>query len=76
MRDRMPKKDFAGPHGNDYPIPDENHGRLALSGASHAENVGNISPSEEEGIKRKVHDKYPSIGQRVMRGSKMRKGKM
>lgn len=42
-----------------YPIPDEAHARNALArGAQHA------SPSELATIKRKVHAKYPGIGQK------------
>jgi len=69
-RHQLPKKQFAGPHGDDYPIPDKGHGRAALTGASHAANVGNITPAEERSIKAKVHAKFPSIGQRAMRGMK------
>ena len=56
LRQKMPKKEFAGP-GTSYPIPDKNHARLAISGASRAANVGNISPSEEASIKAKARAK-------------------
>jgi hypothetical protein len=49
-RDRMPKKEFAGP-GKSFPIGDQTHARLAISGATRSEHAGNISMSEEEKIK-------------------------
>ena len=74
-RDRhaLPKKDFAGP-GESYPIPDEEHGRKAVQLAPRGVKAGNISPSEASAIKAKVHAKFPSIGQRILRGAKS-KGK-
>lgn len=33
-----------------YPMPDKKHARLAKSGASHAEHVGNISASQRAKI--------------------------
>ena len=44
-RDAIPAAKFAGPD-RAFPIPDKNHARAALSGASHALHVGNISPHE------------------------------
>lgn len=49
-RDKMPKKDFAGP-GKSFPISDPTHARMAISGATRSEHAGNISMSEEEKIK-------------------------
>ena len=49
-RDRMPKKEFAGP-GKSFPVNDANHARMAISGATRSEHAGNISSSEEEKIK-------------------------
>lgn len=50
------KGPFAGPHGT-YPIPDASHARAALSGASHAANVGNISRRTEKLIDAKARRK-------------------
>ena len=55
-RDKMPKKDFAGP-GTSFPIGDQTHARLAISGATRSEHAGNISQSEEESIKAKARAK-------------------
>ena len=57
QRNNMPQKEFALPGGR-YPINDPNHARAALSMAHYA------SPLEQQLIKRKVHAKYPSIGQK------------
>lgn len=55
-RSKMSSDEFAG-KGHTYPINDKNHARLAISGASHAEHVGNISKSEEERIDAKAEEK-------------------
>lgn len=47
------KGPFAGP-GKTYPIPDASHARAALSGASHAKNVGNISAGVKASIDAKA----------------------
>jgi hypothetical protein len=44
-RNAIPAGKFAGPNRT-YPIPDKSHARAALSGASHALHVGNISAHE------------------------------
>jgi hypothetical protein len=54
-RKELPQDEFALPGGR-YPIPDESHGRAALSMAHYA------SPAEQAQIKRKVHEKFPDIG--------------
>lgn len=58
-RDNLDSSQFAGP-GRTYPIPDKGHARAAITDASHAEHVGNISKSTEERIdakaKAKLHD--------------------
>lgn len=54
-RKELPGGEFALP-GRRYPIPDENHGRAALSMAHYA------SPSEQRTIRAKVHRKFPGIG--------------
>ncbi len=56
-REEIPGGDFALP-GRRYPIHDENHARAALSMAHYA------SPAEQAEIKRKVHARYPGIGQK------------
>lgn len=54
-RREIPSVDFALPGGR-YPIENVTHARNALArGAQHA------SPAELAAIKRKVHEKYPSI---------------
>ena len=65
-RKSLPKSEFALPGkgaGSDgkgsgsYPIPDKAHARNALArGAQHA------SPAELATIKRRVRERYPSIG--------------
>lgn len=57
MRRRMPKQDFAGPHGS-YPIEDKNHARMALAMAS-----AHASPAEAARIRAAVRRKFPSIKQ-------------
>ena len=52
---------FAGP-GHTYPIPDASHARAALSGASHAEHVGNISAAERKSIDAKARRKLGETG--------------
>lgn len=65
MRRALKPSQFALPGGR-FPINDESHGRAALS-MEH-----NVSPSEQETIKRKVAAKFPEIkqsaGKRMMRG--------
>ena len=48
-----PKGKRAGASGA-YPMPDKKHARLAKSGASHAEHVGNISKATEAKIDAKA----------------------
>lgn len=55
-RARMPKSSFAGP-GRSFPINDPLHARLAISGATRAQNAGNISTSTAASIKAKARDK-------------------
>ena len=59
-RDRMPSKDFAGggPKGSKgFPMPDKEHARLAIGGATRSERAGNISPSKANSIKAKARKK-------------------
>lgn len=67
-RQEMPRGDFAlpgrgaGPKGagaGSYPIPDESHARNALSRVS-----ANGSSAEKAAVRRKVHEKYPGIGEK------------
>lgn len=64
-RQDLPRSDFAlpgkgkGPKGagsGSYPIPDRNHAKAALSRAT------NASPSDQATIRRKVHEKFPTLG--------------
>ncbi len=59
-RDALPKKDFAGggPKGKQgFPMPDKEHARLAISGATRSERAGNISASTEARVKSKARAK-------------------
>lgn len=60
-RRKMPKREFAGP-GTSFPIPDKEHARLAISGATRSERAGNISESEETHIKSKARAKLGEGG--------------
>jgi len=53
-RKELPEQEFAG-EGRSYPIPDESHGRAALS------MLHNAPPAEQAKIKAKVHRKFPGI---------------
>ena len=46
----------AGPNGS-FPIGDPKHARLAIGGATHSYNAGNISKSTEESIQSKARAK-------------------
>jgi hypothetical protein len=54
QRNRLPAKEFAGPNRS-YPVNDRAHARLAKSGASRAEHVGNISKATEAKIDAKAN---------------------
>lgn len=56
-RNSLATGSFALP-GRRYPINDANHARNALARAAQ-----NASPAEQAAIRRKVHAKFPSIGQ-------------
>lgn len=58
-RNNLPKSKFAGP-GRSFPIQDANHARAAISGASRAQNVGNISAKTADAIKAKARAKLDS----------------
>jgi hypothetical protein len=53
----LPKGEFAGP-GRSYPINDPDHARAALSRVSE---YGD--PELKARVRRKVHEKFPDIGQ-------------
>jgi hypothetical protein len=57
-RAALPKKDFAGggrKGSKGFPMPDKEHARLAISGATRSEHAGNISAGKAEQIKAKAH---------------------
>ena len=74
-RQEMPKSDFAlpgkgeGPKGagaGSYPIPDASHARNALA------RVAQHGTSEEQAeVRRKVHEKYPGIGEKKKRAARI-----
>jgi len=55
-REKMPPSEFAGA-GRSFTIPDPEHARLAISGATRSERAGNISPREEAAIKERARAK-------------------
>jgi hypothetical protein len=55
-RKKLPARTFAGPKRS-FPIPDKEHARLAISGATRSERAGNISAGEEAHIKAKARKK-------------------
>ena len=61
-RSRMPAKEFAQPEKKGFPMNDENHARLAISGATRSEHAGNISASEAERIKSEARAKLAHWG--------------
>lgn len=54
-RNALPKSDFGLPASRGYPMPDQNHARVALSRASQAVNAGRMSKSTEEKIDSKAN---------------------
>lgn len=56
-RKAIASKNFALP-GRRYPVHDENHARNALARVAQ---YG--TPSEQATVRRKVHEKYPGIGE-------------
>jgi hypothetical protein len=67
-RHQLPKSKFAipekAPDSGSYPVDTKARARAALSYGAR-----NASPDELSRIKAKVHREYPSIAQKVMRGS-------
>lgn len=64
-RKSLPKKDFGIPGKRAYPMPDKEHAKLAKSGASRAEHLGNISKAQEKKIDAKAN--------RIIKGKKGKK---
>jgi len=62
-RKALPKKDFGLPGKKAYPMPDKEHARLAKSGASRAERIGNITKAQQNKIDAKADKKLkkPSV---------------
>ena len=54
-RKNLPKKDFGLPGKRAYPMPDKEHARLAKSGASRAERIGNITSAQKKKIDAKAN---------------------
>lgn len=76
QRNKLPSSDFAlpgrgeGPKGKgagSYPIPDASHARNALARVSQ-----HGSPEEQAEVRRKVHEKFPGIGESHKDGSRKR----
>lgn len=55
-RKGMPKSSFAGP-GKSFPVNDDTHARMAISGATRSYNAGNIGKGTEEAVKAKARAK-------------------
>lgn len=58
-RRALPKKSFAVPEREAYPINDASHARNALSRVA-----GNGTPTEKAKVRAAVKKKYPSIGKK------------
>ena len=61
-RNALPTSVFAMPKKRKFPMPDPEHARLAISGATRSENAGNISQSEADAIKAKARAKLKGNG--------------
>jgi len=55
-RKALPATAFAGPKRS-FPIPDQTHARLAISGATRSQHAGNISAGQAAQIKAKARAK-------------------
>jgi len=53
-RNELAVSTFGLPKTRQYPMPDKKHARLAKSGASRAEHVGNITAAEKRQIDAKA----------------------
>lgn len=56
-RKQLRSKVFGLPAQRRFPMPDDNHARSALSGASRAVHAGTISPAQKAQIDAKAHSK-------------------
>lgn len=56
-RNALSARVFGLPKTREYPMPDKKHARLAKSGASRAERVGNITAAQKAQIDRKADRK-------------------
>ena len=61
-RNHLPKTSFGLPGKKAFPMPDKLHARLAKSGASRAEHVGNITKAQEKIIDAKADRKLGKKG--------------
>lgn len=68
-RDKIASKNFAGPNRS-YPDENISHARNALSRVSQ-----NGSPAVKAEVRAKVHEKYPSIGNKLGMADVGRKAK-
>jgi len=55
-RGKLSNSQFAGPNRS-FPVNDPTHARLAISGATRAQNAGNISAGQAAAIKAKARAK-------------------
>ena len=69
QRDKMPKKEFAGP-GKSFPIENKSHARNAISGAARSENAGKLSSASKAKIDTKA-DKI--LGESTAKGKGVQK---
>jgi len=60
QRKRMKGSDFAL-SGHRFPINDETHARLAISGASRAEHAGNITEAQRQRIVAKARKRLGAL---------------
>lgn len=54
-RKKLPKKDFSGPGGDSYPIPDASHAGNAKARATQMNNEGKLSDSAKAKIDAKAN---------------------
>lgn len=56
-RKAMPKSEFGLPKTHGFPMNDQTHDRLAISGATRAFNAGNIGKGTEDRLKAEARQK-------------------
>lgn len=66
-RNNLPASEFALPDKRKDPIPDESHGRAALTMG-----MRDASPAEKAEIRAKVHAKFPELGGKPLKRSQGR----